>query len=63
MARVGRPKELYQLCRDDVRVLPLGRSPQQVQRWEAGTYRRATFATICKVAAALKVDIKGRAAK
>lgn len=41
----------------------LGVKPQQIQRWEAGAYERATYSTICKVAAALKVDIKGRAAK
>ncbi|MBM3122280.1 MAG: helix-turn-helix transcriptional regulator [Chloroflexi bacterium] len=40
----------------------LGVKPQQVQRWEAGAYAQATYATIRKVAAALKVDVKGRAA-
>ncbi len=41
----------------------LGVKPQQVQRWEAGAYQRATYATICKVADVLKIDLKGKPAK
>lgn len=41
----------------------LGVKPQQVQRWEAGAYNRAAYATICKVATLLRLDIKGKGAK
>ena len=39
----------------------LGVLPQQVQRWEAGAYQRATFHRLVQIANALQFDIeKGR---
>lgn len=35
----------------------LGIKPQQVQKWEAGAYRRATYSRILQVAKALEFDI------
>jgi len=36
----------------------LGIKPQQVQKWEAGAYRRATYSRILQVAKALEFDIQ-----
>lgn len=41
----------------------LGVKPQQVQKWEAGAYQRATYGTIVKVASALGIVVKGKAEK
>ena len=39
----------------------LGVKPQQVQKWEASTYQRASYASILKVANALGIKMKGGA--
>ena len=33
--------------------------PQQVQKWEAGAYQRASYASILKVARALGIEMEG----
>ena len=37
----------------------LGVRPQQVQKWEAGAYQRASYASILKVARALGIEMEG----
>jgi len=37
----------------------LGIRPQQVQKWEAGAYQRASYASILKVARALGIEMEG----
>ena len=41
----------------------LGVKPQQVQKWEAGAYQRASYASILKVAKVLGIDMEGTAVK
>ena len=37
----------------------LGIKPQQVQKWEAGGYQRASYASVLKAAKALGIDMEG----
>jgi HTH-type transcriptional regulator/antitoxin HigA len=37
----------------------LGIKPQQVQKWEAGGYQRASYASVLKAAKALGIDVAG----